>query len=234
MDKHILKAEKRKVVGRKVKNLRLADILPANIYGKKIDSLAVQVKKDELIKVYKEVGETGIVELDVDGAKKPVLIHKLQIDPQTDAPIHADFLQIDLKEKVTANIPVELTGESPAGKQSLVTVVLYINQIEVTALPTDLPEKFIVDAGALIEVNQAVHIKDLAFDKAKVEISADVETIVAKVEPPQKEEVVAPPVPAEGEVPLEGAVPAEGEVPAEGAQPSPEGQGEPQKEEPKE
>lgn len=212
-----LKAETRKVLGRKVKNLRKEGILPANIYGKKIKSQAVQVKTSDLNKIHKEVGETGLLELELGKNKRPVLIHNLQRNPVTDKPIHVDFLQVDLKEKVTAKVPVEFTGESPAEKQGLGTVVLYVNEVEVTALPGDLPEKFVVDASKLEEVDQSVLVKDLSIDAKKVEVVTNADTIVAKVEPPQKVEEVAPPPPAEGEVPVEGEMPVEGEVPAEGA-----------------
>lgn len=212
-----LKAEVRKITGRKVKALRKEGILPANIYGKKIKSQSVQVNIAELQKIHKDVGETGLVEIEIGKEKKPVLIHNIQKDPVTGLPIHADLLQVDLKEKVTANVHVELEGESPAEKQGIGTVVLYINEIEVKALPGDLPEKFFVDASSLSEVDQSVLIKDLPIDKEKVEIITSGETIVAKVEPPQKEEEIAPPPAPEGEVPAEGETPKEGEVPAEAA-----------------
>lgn len=231
MQKKELKAEVRKISGRKVKNLRKEGLLPGNISGKKIKSEAVQVVLKDFEKIYKEVGETGLVTLQVGKEEKPVLIHNLQVNPVSDAPVHVDFLQVDLKEKVTAEVPVELVGESPAEKQGIGTVVQQLNEIEVEALPTDLPEKFEVDVTDLAEVDQAIYVKDLKVDRTKVEVKEDAEALVAKVEPPQKEEVVAPPPPAEGEVPAEGAVPAEGgEVPAPGQ--TPEG-GEPAKEEPK-
>lgn len=219
MPKTILKTEKRTLEGRKVKNLRKEGILPGNVSGKKIKSLAVQVNLKDFEKTYKEIGETGLLTLTIGSEERPVLIHNLQVNPISDAPIHVDFLQVDLKEKVEAAIPVELTGESPAEKQAIGTVVQYVNEIKVEALPTDLPEKFEVDISPLAEVDQSILIKDLKYDKSKVEIKSDIEEIVAKVEPPQKEEVIAPPPAAEGEVPAEGAVPAEGEVPAEGAAP---------------
>lgn len=217
MQKTELKAEKRTLEGRKVKKLRKEGILPANVYGKKIKSESVQVDLKEFEKVFKEIGETGLLTLKVDDKEKPVLIHNLQLNAKTDEILHADFLQVDLKEKVEAEIPVELTGESPVEKQGIGTVVQYINEIKVEALPTDLPEKFLVDTSELTEVEQMVMIKDLKYDKEKVEIKSALEEIVAKVEPPQKEEVVEAPAPAEGEVPAEGAaeVPAEGQ-PAEG------------------
>jgi len=169
--------------------------------------------------VFKKAGETSLVTLVLKNGKseeRAVLISNVQKDPVSEAPIHIDFRQVDLKEKVTAEVPVELKGESPAEKTSVGTVVQYIDKIEVEALPGDLPEKFVVDIAALSEVDQAIFVKDLEIDKAKVTLKVDPEEIVVKVEPPQKEEEVAPPA---AEVPVEGEVPAEGgaEVPAEEA-----------------
>jgi large subunit ribosomal protein L25 len=215
MQKQTLNAEVRKISGRKVKNLRKEGILPGNISGKKIKSEAVQVVLKDFDKVYKEVGETGLLTLVIGKDEKPVLIHNLQVNPVSDAPVHVDFLQVDLKEKVEADVPVELAGESPAEKQAIGTVVQYLNQIKVEALPMDLPEKFIVDTSELAEVDQSIMVKDLKVDRTKVDIKTGPGEIVVKVEPPQKEEVVAPPTPAVGEVPAEGAAPAEGQMPTE-------------------
>jgi len=215
MDKYILKAEKRELAGRKVKNLRQEGILPANIFGKKIKSASIQVKEDEFKKAYQEVGETGILSLKLAGeaTERPVLVANIQKQPVSDAFLHVDFHQVDLKEKVEAKVPVELVGESPAEKQGIGTAVLYLNEIEVEALPTDLPEKFTVDISKLTEVNQTTYVKDIEIDKKKVELKTDPESILVKVEPPQKEEVVAPsPV---AEAPAGVAAPAEGEAAAE-------------------
>jgi len=219
MDRKVLKAEERKITGRKVKTLRSKGILPGNVYGKKIKSISVQVNLKEFESVYKEVGETGLMDLMVGKEVRPVLVHNLQVNPKSDEPVHVDFLQVDLKAKVSAEVPVELVGESPAEKQGIGTVVQQINEIEVEALPTDLPEKFEVNVEGLSEVDQAIYVKDLKVDRTKVELKSDPEAIVAKVEPPQKEEVVVAPTPAEGTVPAEGIAPAEGVAPAEG-QPS--------------
>lgn len=219
MSKSILKAEKRTIEGRKVKTLRKDGILPGNISGKKIKSQSVQVVLKDFEKLYKEIGETGLLTLQVGTDEKPVLIHNLQLSPVSDEPVHVDFLQVDLKEKVEADIPVELVGESPAEKQAIGTVVQHINEIKVEALPTDLPEKFEVDVTELTEVDQSIFVKDLKYDKSKVEIKDDLEAIVTKVEPPQKEEIITPPAPAEGEVPAEGVSTEGDETPAEGVPP---------------
>lgn len=167
------------------------------------------------------MGETGLITLKLSGAKekedRAVLVSNVQYDPVSDTPIHIDFRQVDLKEKVTASVPVELSGECPAEKTGVGTAVQYIDELEVEALPADLPEKFGVDISTLAEVDQAIKVSDLKYDKSKVEIKAEEEAIIAKVEPPQKEEVIAPPVeevPVEAEVPGE-EVTGEGEVPAE-------------------
>lgn len=214
MEKIILKAKLRKLVGRKVKLLRKEGSLPANIYGKKIKSESIQIDLKEFLNVYKKVGDTGLFYIN----ERPVLVANIQKDPVTDIVLHIDFHQVDLKEKVEAKVPVEISGESPAEKQGIGTVVQYINEVEVEALPTDLPEKFVVDISKLTEVDQAIFVKDIKVDKSKVEIRTDVESILAKVEPPQKEEVVVPPV---TEVPAEGEVPAvEGEIPTVEGQPA--------------
>lgn len=221
MDKQILEAEIRKISGRKLKALRSQGVLPANVYGKKIKSEALQVNLKDFEKLFAKVGETGLITLNIKNGKKEekaVLVSNIQIDPISDLPIHVDFRQVDLSEKISAEVPVEMVGESPAEKQSLGTVVQYLDKIEVEALPTDLPEKFLIDISELAEVDQAVHVKDLKVDPKKVTVKVNPDEILLKVEPPQKEEVAPAPVAAEGEVPAEGAVPAEGETPQEGAE----------------
>lgn len=218
MDKHTLEGEIRKISGRKVKSLRREGLLPANVYGKKVKSEAISLKLSDFKKVFSEAGETGLITLSIKGDKqkqdRAVLVSNVQYHPVSDLPIHVDFRQVDLKEKITAAVAVEIFGEAPAEKTGVGTAVQYIDEVEVEALPSDLPDKFTVDISGLVEVDQAILVKDLKYDKAKVEVKQDPESIIAKVEPPQKEEVVevAP------EVPLEGG---EGEVPTETTEEAP-------------
>lgn len=201
------------MVGRKVSRLRREGLLPANVFGKKVKSQAIAVAMKDFKEVFAKAGETGLINLVIEDKGKAderaVLVSNLQLDPVSDLVLHVDFHQVDLKEKVTAEIPVEVVGESPAEKQGLGTVVQYVHEVEIEALPTDLPENFVIDATALAEVDQAVFVKDLKFDKEKIEIKTDLESIIVKVEPPQKEEVIETPV---AETPAEGEVPAEGET----------------------
>lgn len=202
MTKITLKSTKRELFGRKVSRLRKVGLIPANIFGKKVKSQAITIDVKEFNEVFKKAGETQIIDLD----GKSVLVSNLQTDPISDNIIHIDFRQIDLTEKIEAKVPVEIEGESPAEKQNLGTMVQQLHEIEVEAFPADLPERIVVDASVLVEVDQAIYVKDLKVDK-KVEVKTDMESIVVKVEPPTKEEVVeVVATPAEGEVtPVEGA-----------------------------
>lgn len=200
-----LKSEKRDLVGRKVKNLRKVGKIPANIFGKNVTSEAITVDAKEFAEAYKKSGETQLIDM----GGRSVLVSKIQYHPVSREILHVDLRQVDLKEKIEAMVPVELTGESPAEKQGLGTVVQQLDEIQVEALPTDLPEKIVVDQSVLVEVDQAIYVKDLKVD-SKVDVLTDAESIVAKVEPPQAEEVVEAPVAVEGE-----AQAAEGEKPAE-------------------
>jgi len=219
-EKPKLKVEKRKVTGRKVKLLRREGILPANIYGKKVKSRAVQLDLKTFLPVYQEVGETGIVGLQLKGETKtrPVLIHNVQIDPVSDQPLHADFYQVSLKEKVTTEIPIELVGESLAVKEKIGILIQPLSEVEVEALPTELPDKFEIDIGKLKEVDDAVTVADLEVPKG-VKVLTGAEQILAKIEPPTKEEEVAPP--PEEEVPTE-EVPEEEKPPEEEVKKPPE------------
>jgi large subunit ribosomal protein L25 len=194
MKKLVLKAEPRKILGRKVKSLRRDDVLPANVYGKKIKSEALKLGIKDFMEIYKQTGETGVVELQVQGKKEPysVLIHNLQVHPVSDKPLHVDFRKIDLTEKVEVAIPVETVGEAPGAVKGGILVQV-MNEIEVEALPTDLPEKFEVDVSKLEEIGQSILIKDLKVNKDKVKVLAGEEQVVVKVEAPKKEEEEAPP-----------------------------------------
>lgn len=216
-----LDVEKRKISGKKVKSLRKQGILPANIYGKKIKSQAVQLPLKEFEKVFKDVGETGLVELSIVGEEKtrPALIHNVQLDPVVAQPLHADFFQVDLKEKVNAMVPLELIGEALAVKDKKGVLLATINDVEVEALPGDLPEKIEVDVSALSAVDQEVKVGDLKVP-AGVTVLTDGGLVVCKIGSlvtaqmeaeikKDEEAAVAAAEASAGEVPVEAPVKAE-------------------------
>jgi len=194
-DKLELTAEKRQTLGRKVKSLRREGLLPANLYGKKVKSTAVQVDLKSFLNTFKESGETGLINLTIKGEKKtrPVLIHHVQFQPVSEQPIHADFYQVDLKVKVTTEVPIELIGESPAVKEKLGILIQPLTEVEVEALPADLPDKLELDISDLKKVDETVTVADLKMP-VSVKVLTLKEEVLAKIEPLAKEEEIAPPV----------------------------------------
>lgn len=225
MEKHKLKVEKRKVLGRKVKSLRKEGILPSNIYGKGVKSLAVQVPIKDFLKLYQKVGETGVVELSVgEGEPRPALVSNLQLHPVTGHPLHVDFHQVTLTEKVRTTVPVVTVNEAPAVEQKIGALLTPLDEIEVEALPADLPEKIEVDISSLSEVDQEIKVTDLTISK-KVTVLTEPGLVVIKIVPLITEE--AKKILEEEKAAAEEAkaeVAAErGEVTAEEVTPAPEG-----------
>lgn len=184
-----LKAEKRKVLGRRVKKLRREGILPGNIYGKSTNSTAVQIKGKEFEKLFAETGETEVIDLQIDKEKKtrPVLIRDIQVDPVTNSPLHIDFMQVDLTEKVEAPVPIEFINEAPAVKESKGILLELLSEIEVEALPTNLPLKIEVDISGLGKVDDAIAVADLKLPKG-VGVKTDLKELVCKIEATKAEE----------------------------------------------
>jgi len=213
-----LSADKRDLTGRKVKKLRAQGKMPANIFGNKVKSQAITIDLLEFKKTYSQAGETSLVDIKLKGETKtrPSLIANVQIHPVTDDPLHADFHQVDLTQKVTANVPVDVVGESEAVKNKGAVLITLHNELEVEALPTDLPDKFEVDISSLKDFNDSVLVKDLKVD-AKVEIKLDKEEAIVMAQEPKEEEIAPEPTPAaEGEEGEEGEEAKDGEEPKEG------------------
>jgi len=161
--------------------------MPAVFYGQKIESTPVIVNQSEFKKILKEAGESSVVTLDMDGKGTDVLIHDVALNPVTDEPIHSDFLVIDKDKKVTVKIPLEFVGESNAVKMLGGTLVKVIHELEIEALPKDLPQSISVDLSALGNLDSHISVGDLKLPEG-VESKSSVEEIVASVSV-QKEEV---------------------------------------------
>ncbi len=225
-----LKVETRKVLGKKVRKLRREGILPANVYGKDIESTAVQVSTQAFIDVYSKTGETGLVDLELDGKTIPVLIQNVYQDFRQNY-LHADFFKVNLKEKVKANIPLEVIGEPKAVTEKVGILMNIISEVEVEALPSELPEKIEVNVENLSNVGDQITVADLTISP-DVTILTDAGQIVAKIDElvsKEAQEQAAEEAAAAEAAAAEGA---EGEAPAEGSeQPATEGEAPTQTEE---
>ena len=223
MTKYSLEAQKRDLFGKKLKRLRKQGILPANLFGKTTESTSIQMKLQEFDRVYKEAGETSVVYVKIEGEEKerPVLISNLHFDPISGRKLHVDLHQVNLKEKVTANVPVEIIGESQLIKDGIAVLNQSINEIEVEALPTDIPENITFDISGLKELGDHLNVSD-AKVPSTVEIKTEPELVVVSLSEPQKEEVIVPPAAEEG---AEGEpTKVEGEEAVTGTEKAPEGE----------
>lgn len=211
MKRPTLKADKRELLGKKVKQLRRDGFLPANIYGKDMPSLAIQVKTSDFIEIRKEAGETGVINVEVDGTKYPSLMKNIQMNYNIQAPLHVDFHKVNLKEKIKAVVPIVLNGEAPAVVDKLGMLLQTLSDVEVEALPDNLPENVELSIEGLTELGASITVGDIKAPEDVV-ILTDAGQVVAKIA-----EIVVEPEPepevAEGE---EGAEAAAGKEKAEG------------------
>ena len=238
MKRFKLAVEKRKIVGKKIKKLRKEGLLPANIYGKGVKSQSLQVPYKEFEKVYKEAGVTGIVDVTFDGEVRPSLIHNVHQDYYNHKLLHADFFQVNLKEKVKTMVKIVAVGEPKAVSEKLGLLLQPLSEVEIEALPTDLPDKIEVNVGPLAQVNDQITVGEIKAP-AGVTILTDANQVVAKIgeliskeaaeqaaaEAAAAEAAKAAAAPTEG---AEGAPTVEGETPqpaaAEGGKPAAPGQ----------
>ena len=192
MEKLELKAQNRKETGKQISKLRAQGLIPAVLYGKKVQNLNLAVNAGEFEKLLKKAGESTLVELVTEDNKKhSVIIHDVQYHFLKSHPIHVDFYEVSMTEKLRATVALEFTGESKAVKVLGGVLMKLLNDVEVECLPADLPHSIAVDISKLDNLNDTVHIKDLAVP-AKVKILAPAEEIVAKVQPPRSIEAELP------------------------------------------
>lgn len=183
-----LNAQKREVLGRKVKALRRSGFVPAVLYGKGQESVPLQVPVKDFEKTFKIAGESTLVYLNVgDGKGIPTIIHDVTRDPLRDTFVHADFHKVSLTEKIKANVPVVFAGEAPAVKDLKGIFVRNVNELEVEAFPQDLPHEITIDISKLAAFGDQIQVKDVDLGD-KIKIVAEPEEIIATVQEPISEE----------------------------------------------
>jgi large subunit ribosomal protein L25 len=216
--KIVFAATPRTVEGKKVKHLR-PKMTPGNISGDLEKSMPVTVDAMSFKKLYEKVGDSGLFYLKVEGETKdrPVLVSEVQHNPVSNAILHVAFRQVDLSEKVTAEVPVETIGEFAVREAVLVTVH---NVVEVEALPQDLPEKFEINVAEFTKIGDMVTFAQLNYDKSKVTLKIEAEQLETPVVMVQELRAAEPEPVAEVAPVAEGAAPAAGaEAPATAAAP---------------
>ena len=164
------------------------------LYGPGFDPAVLTVFKKVFDSVYKEAGESSLVQLEVGAEKTPVLIRGVQRHPLSGEAIHVDFYQPRLDEKIKIMVPVHFQGEAPAVKDFEGTLIQNMNEVEVSSFPQDLPSEIMVNVEVLKTLEDRILVENLKVD-SKVEILAEADWVVAQVVPVENvEEELAKPV----------------------------------------
>ncbi|HLB22568.1 MAG TPA: 50S ribosomal protein L25 [Dehalococcoidia bacterium] len=212
-----LKAAPRTVLGKNVAKLRRAGVTPANIFGHKLESTAVQADTSELLHLMRGSSRNQIISLRVDGESAPrtVVVRDVARDPSTYQVLHVDFYQVNMTEKMRAQVQVLLTGASDAVETFGGVLLQMIETIEVEALPGDIPSQFEADVTVLTQLDQALHVRDLHIDETRITVHTDPDVVVARVAAPRLVTEEAAAEAPEGETPVGTETPVATETPAE-------------------
>jgi large subunit ribosomal protein L25 len=205
-----LKASTRDLLGKRSRRLHGQGKLAAVVYGHNTKPTPLVLDRLEFQKVFLKSGRTHLVDLVVDADRtEKVLVREIQTHPRRLGPIHVDFYQVNLEEKITVEVPVHLVGESAAVKRGDADILQPLHSLRVECLPSDIPEAFEVDLTPLEEIESEIRISDITMPKG-VTVLIDPEELVVKIIKKREMKI-------EEEVPAaEAAVVGEGEAAAEG------------------
>lgn len=187
-----LTAEKRDIKSN-LSDLRTKGFIPAVFYGHKEASTPISLKEVDFVKVWKEAGESSVIHLTGKDIDLEVLIQDIDLDPVTDNVRHADFYVIEKGKKVTVNIPLEFTGVAPAVKDLGGILVKVLHELEIEAMPKDLPHDLVVDVSSLATFEDRIFAKDIILP-AGVTLLSKPDEVVASVAQAVEEVVEATPV----------------------------------------
>lgn len=164
--------------------------IPAVVYGAGLSSLPVTVSRADFERAFRQTGYSTLIKLAITGeqqADHTVLIRDIQLHPTRGTILHVDFYQPRLDQQITARVPLRFTGESEAVKNLGGTLVHPLEEVELEALPTDLPHDIKVDISKLKDFAAVIHVRDLAVPPG-VELQHEPDEVVALVQPPRTEE----------------------------------------------
>lgn len=190
-----LNAKPRTAFGKKNIALRSEGLVPAVVYGGKKETTAITLDRAEFGKVLKQAGESTIISLEIDGKGTDVLIHEVQADPILGFPVHVDFYVVSQDKELEVAVPLVFEGVSPAVKDLGGSLVKVLHELEIRALPKNLPHDIKVDISSLQTLDAQILIKDLKLPTG-VESVLDLDEVVAAITE-AGEEVVEEAVPVD-------------------------------------
>ena len=211
MEQLELKANVRKITGKKVKSLRREGITPLNLFGSGIESKALQSDTKKLASLVGIAGSARLIRLKIGREKqtRPVLIREVDRDPMSGKLLHASLFQVKMGEKVEVEVPIVLTGEAPVLKEKGNVLVQEMDSLSVECLPDRIPGKIEVDLSSLTKIGQ-IRVKDISLGK-EVTVLNDPEDVIVTVTAPRVSVQEEKPPVAEAAAPVPEEKPAETE-----------------------
>ncbi len=173
-------AEPRAVTGKRVKQLRRDNLIPAVIYGQ-LDPLHIQFNRLELRRALRQAGRTNLLEISVGSQTRTVLTRDVQQHPTRGDVLHVDFYEVDLESTVVVEVPVVGQGMSRPEADGLGITSLMHLSLEVECKPDDLPDQIVVDLSVIQDPDDTIHVRDLPLP-AGVVLLEDPDNLVAKFE----------------------------------------------------
>jgi large subunit ribosomal protein L25 len=187
MEEFIISANVRNVIGKQVKALRRNGRLPAVIYGHEVAPIAIDLDVREASRILAGMTSSQFIKIDVDGITHTALIREKQRHPVRGNLLHVDFLAVSMTEKLRASVTIEIVGDAPAARDYNGIVVTVVEIVEVECLPRDLPERIIVDISTLVEIGDAIYVRDIDLPE-EVSVLTDIDEVVVLVTAPAMEE----------------------------------------------
>lgn len=191
MEKVILEAENRERIGKKVKYVRREGKIPAIIYGKDFDATPIALDLRNTTNTLSKVSSSTILTIKIGDKELPTLVRDIQKDFIKNQILHIDFLAVSATETLRTTVSITVTGEAPVLKEFDALMVTGVEGIEVECLPQDLPESIEVDVSGIVELGQAIYVKDIVVPSG-VQFLTDPEELVI-VASAIKEEVIEEP-----------------------------------------
>lgn len=214
-------ASPRELIGKSVKELRRAGIVPIHVYGSGLESLNLQADASVVRSIVAEAGTNIPVTVSVKGLDSSLFsfIREVQRHPLTEAILHVDFLQVPLTQTMTSGVPITIVGEAPAVRFMGGVLNQALQTIQVECFPLDVPQGVEVDISTLEDFDRSIYVSDIDLGP-KVTILSGPDEMIARVNAPRVavEEEVLPGQAGEetGGILEANASPGAGEAPSEG------------------
>jgi large subunit ribosomal protein L25 len=191
MEEVVLSAKRREVIGKQVKALRRAGLLPAVLYGHSLEPITVTLDLREASRILPTISSSHLVVIDVDGERHTALVREKQRHPVQGSLRHVDFMVVSMTEKLRATVMIELHGDAPVVKNYSGVLVTGTDSLQVECLPGDLPERVVVDLKILEKIGDVIHVRDIILPAAVEVLTSGDEMVVLATAPVSDEALAA-------------------------------------------